>query len=182
MSNITKFLLGFFLLLIVVISGELFYFYFINQNQIPSSSISPTASVESPQTNITNPVDQIISMFNIVRKKMAAHGILKYSHLTDQYETKIIAIDSKGGTNNIGGKTYNYKIALTIDIGGNETTTFHLNENDLSHYKITQLISGKESTINFGDLKAGDKVLITITIDTMKDLNDNTISASIVKQ
>jgi len=173
MSN--KILKIVFVVLFLVVLGEVGYFFYYSHNQI-------VPSVDTTKTKIT-PIPtqrngkEAINNETIEEMKNYNAGILKKSILQNTSSGKIVEI----ATNGINPKN-NIHFAIKIKLVGDndETNTFYYNDDEIKMIiinKTSDPINKNPLTIN--DLKEGDLITINEALDMTKDPDHNLVSNTI---
>ena len=164
-----------FIILFLVLLGELSFFFwqnynsFNNTNKINESYISP-----SPQENnelITRvPAynkETLDSLYNLNK------DIIKSSILLNEYEGIVIDIDENGGR--LKKENFDFKYFLRIK-NNKDTNSWYFSVNEIEKIKVYDK-AGKE--INLNDIKIGNNIKILHKVDLLKDFNSNLIEFNI---
>ncbi|MBI3366150.1 hypothetical protein HY041_00790 [Candidatus Roizmanbacteria bacterium] len=189
MSRINKVLLTIFVILIVLIAGEVLYYIFSFAKTKPPTKTAIVAETiqTSPKMNATRPSlpslasrnqtkDFAISDDNLKSLMLIEKGTLVSSLLKNKYKGKITMLSNKGGA--IEGNIF--KTLLVISDGKN-FASFYLGDTDLQKVRVVELKDSSESVLNLGDLKVGDSITIEQTIDLQKTFKDNFVEFKISK-
>ena len=154
MKNINKILAGIFSILLIVIVGEVIYFYFTKNtptitNVYRSSQASPTPS--NPQKRFQSYTDWLNKL----------RSILESSIMID--ESKGTIADIERGTNTKGEFT---KILVT---GKKGSHSFYFYQNDLNITTVMQTTqtSSEETNASFADLQKGRNITIRETYNLL---------------
>lgn len=185
MNKFNSILSVFFAILLIIIIGELGYYFFYKPNK------------PNVRQNIQKPVQQTVNKLtqaptippaldrqelnNLARFKKG--GI---SGATVELEIKgtIVRINTKGGMLNLSykpGDKFAYKVMFEIKKENGATSTIAYNENDLKKVKVVTTTDGAQKLFDIGSLKINDKIVIRSKIDLMKDRNNNLIEETITK-
>lgn len=155
MSN--KILITLFLVLLIIIIGEIGYYFSLSNNILSASrqkrepsELIPTLST-SPSINLNDPRDYI-------RWLQKRASVMVSSTMIDISEGTIKKIQTGQNTNQI-------QVVLTIK-GKNGEYTF---SPDLTITKVFQKVNGKIEPFNYKNLKINDRVSIKETFDVMPD-------------
>lgn len=195
MTKLSKILLGFFILLLVLVLGEVgYYFYYqpktnsaVNVKNVPFPSpiltISPT-NILIPSASVTNAAkdnsqsDRAINDSVIFDLKKIKKGLISSSNIINQFQGTISALNVKGGVDK------NQKYAMRLKIVGENglSNGFILNDYEFAKVRITKLESnGKTSPLSLDALRINDKIKIQQVMDLLKSSGENTVEFIIVK-
>ncbi len=191
MSSFPKILKIIFVILILVIFGELVYYVYFQystkkdthedtnltttQVNIPTLMIQDQSKIASRRFKQVD--EHIFSTLASKADKMIKNGIFVSSVVENSYYAEIKEINIDGGIED----NIPYKIKLRINVGNDDYADFLYNENALNRIKVSRLINGKEEEITLNDLKSGDSITLEIKTDLLKSINNNIIEVKIVK-
>lgn len=167
MSLANKILMTVFILLLIITAGEIgFYFFFIPKLDKVEAylTVFPTVGPDN------------VKKYKLYHS-MLDKGIITSSIRSDRIESTLATIDTKEGIFN----NFKYKIKLTIKVGDSETNDYYFNEEEISRAKIVKSIDGKEQPISLNDLKPGDKIVMEIKTDLIKEPNSSLVDLTITK-
>ncbi len=179
MSGLNKIYLGIFIVLVVVLVGELGFLFFQSQRKQPpipttqsvnalpvptltSTPKTPTATdaatVNFMQTeqDVYKNLDALGSYY----RSMADKGILISSTLSVKMGGQLVEINDQGGVLPVTNFQYKLKISFKQ---GNVVQSTYLTEAQAKRIAVVQLVNGKEQPISFTDLKIGDNITIEKT-------------------
>jgi hypothetical protein len=164
-----------FIILLLVLLGEISFFFwqnynsFNNTNNINESYISP-----SPQENnelITRvPAynkETLDSLYNFNK------DIIKSSILLNEYEGIVIDINENGGY--LKKENFDFKYFLRIK-NNKDTNSWYFSDNEIEKIKV---YDKTDKEINLNDIKIGDNIKILHKVDLLKNLNSNLIEFNI---
>lgn len=169
-----RILVIFFLLIILLVIGELFYIFLPPsiKNGIAKNIFSPFAN-PAPVVDITT-LDYLKSL---------PIGIVQSSTLTNEYEGNVVSIDTKGGT--VTYFPYKDPIAykINIQIVGKEgkKTTFYYTESELKILEFLQNSSDKKMPLQISDLHTNDRVIILQELNYLSKPNPIKIKSIVTK-
>jgi len=164
-----------FVFLLLVLLGELSFFFwqnynsFNNKNKTNESYISPS-SQENNELITRVPAynkETLDSLYNLNK------DIIKSSILLNEYEGIVIDIDESSG--HLKKENFDFKYFLRIK-NNKDTNSWYFNANEIEKIKVYDK-AGKE--INLNDIKIGNNIKILHKVDLLKDLNSNLIEFNI---
>jgi len=168
--------------LFIVISGELFYLIYYQRVSLGNGSTVKTTP--SPVTTVTERLTLSQGWVNQINELVSErldedHTGVAQLLITTKYKGVLTQL---GASNEYFPQTKvaaNFVIEVNTDIG---KRGFYFTKDELSKIKYYQT-DDKEKLIPVGetDIKVGDPVEFTITQEVANDLNNNTVSAELVK-
>jgi hypothetical protein len=178
MSKAWKFILYTLSAVVLIITVAELYYIFIYQpprTQTRKTENTPTSSIGQEGGR---PISQsaVIDSFQVADWERDSAMISAIRTAT--YEGKIVNLSTTGGFSQ--PLNYNYDASLEIKGTGVNNSPLYFSKKDLSSMRIIRRTSGRESDIDFADLKIGNSITIKIVTDMMKSLDDNIIEAEIV--
>lgn len=188
MSTIQKILLGLGALFIVIMAGEVGYYFFLQ----PSKSSSPTDVLLNLPENLTPGPSQKLNQVSGTKKPVVQNSMVNYlinyfsniqrsavssALLTIQYQGVIDQIDTVGVTKN--GIDYAFKIRIKTKQGAN--AAFYFPKEALFLIKVQKLVDNKPIPLTTNDLKIGDSVRIKAVMNILKNPNRSLIEFTITK-
>jgi hypothetical protein len=169
----SKILKVIFVVLFVVLLGEVGYFFYSSRNQVTPSLTKEIETVPVP-TVIKRNGKKAVDDRTIEQIKNFNSGVLKKSILQNTYSGKIIEIATNG--NNLNNNIhYGFMIRLMGD--NDETNTFYYNDEEVEKIKVLKV--GSQKALTIADLKKEDSVVIDETLDMTQDLDHNLVSHTI---
>lgn len=204
MSQINKILAIIFFILIVVVIGEVGYYYFLSDRKTSTKfragqqnsvrSVSPTTMASGLQVCVSPRSDSPLNTVLLEELKAVSNFAITSSRLNNQYQGFVAELNLNGGQNPID-KTrfknstkdfYDYEIGLKIrDEKNTRTLSFYLDNRVVSKIKVLQQKGEERIPITINDLKLGDKVILNETVDLMNKncIESQCLSAfTIIKQ
>lgn len=171
MSN--KILTGIFIVLFVVLIGEVGYFFY-STNKKPQ--VIENVSTPSPEptkiiSKLVNP--EYIKMLAEVEKTPNVKYFLTEEKIGFISEIDFTPYENQG---------YKFIAKLTIsDKDGNPVQPFGFTEGRLKHFNFYKEIDGKKEKITIKDIKTGQKAKFIAVVDlTEKDINKDVVSNEII--
>ncbi len=147
-----------FVILLLVIFGEAGYYVYV----LRRSSLNTTQNSVNARTDEIQ-VQEIKSYVDEIKK-----GSIKSSILTNNYEGKITELEKNGGKLTVNGKSFEYKVKITIKPESDNEFTYYFRDFDLNLTKIKEMKDGKDVALQFSDLQIGDNVSMTIGYNLQK--------------
>lgn len=179
-----------FIILLLVIFGELAYYVYIEfSSEKNISHTTLTRGVEVPtimpldQPLETNLSKKDIEIGNIllqnVKKTLDLHKnkVLIKSQKTDIFESNIKRIELASGFKN----TFKYDALIALEYKPEEDYTIYLNKNDLDKTRVFIVDNDKLLPYNFSSLKNGDRVRIELITNMLEYFDKNTEEIIITK-
>lgn len=180
-----------FLILLVVILGELTYYVYIkygsrekyaSQTNLPRVVDIPTIIPVSqfPETDTSKKDNETARLLLQSLKKsteLNQNKILIKSQRTNIYESNIKKIEMTSGSIN----TFKYDAIITLGYKPNEDYSIYLNKNDLDKMKVFTVDDDKLLSYNFSQLKKGDRVIIELITNMLEYFDKNTEQITIIK-
>ncbi len=181
LSLVNKILVGLFIILLLVISGELVFYFFIGSKNINQGTTVKPLQI-TPQINSTTSTDGSVSPTPKLdeygeRQLMAKENVLVSSNLVDQFKATLVAVDTIPGIR----EDFPYQLRFAISVDG-RTIDFLLNQTGVDRLKVFQLVNSQPTPSNLSALKPGDKITIDRILDGTKPKGDNVIKFDITKQ
>ncbi len=194
MNNISNILKIIFILLILITVGEGMYYLYVLYNNKPN----PVASEQSTNNLLITPSREIPTLIPVnfqtanpdlklsekemsdrldVFRKLLRDGVIKSSVRTTVFESTIKTIDTRETLE----KGIKYKLKITIKAGDTDVQDFNFSEYELERMKVFEMKDGKEQSINYSQLKSGDKIRMETTIDLTKEWAESTVNIKITK-
>lgn len=208
MSKTIKLLFGALILLILIAGGELALYF--NSTNRPSSKavtgstaqiptlmpqVKPTAVIPTVNSQVTQGATKqskvdYQDVFNLnadlVKKlgKDANYNVLKSFVITMEFQSSVASLIRKNITISpmVGNRPLVFSVELKLKLNQQEDHTILFGENDIKKLKVSSVDKNqKVSLITIDDIKAGDKIIMILTSDLMKNPNESLISGTIQK-
>ncbi len=167
-----KLLLGILAILLLTVTGEVGYFWGRNSSQLPVSNSAhindaqPTNTANAQSSCSAPSPNHAINDETWERFRQYDKRALYTATATNTFRGRIAEVEFQNG------------LKLQID-GVNDAFLF--SAQNLVNLRVTQIVSGKEEQFSVKSLKAGDQVLMEVTIDLTKDPDVNFLSGKITK-
>jgi len=173
MFNLNKILFVFFFVLVIIIVGELFYFYALNTNTSLITQTDLTNKQCVPLTNKNNSALNRTLLYNFMNFKK---GILTSSIIKNRFEGIVTKIDTKGGQTPYS--KYKYDFLLELKSKTNETDSLIFTNNQLKKIKVVELKDNKEKISSIANIKEGNFIIIESQEDLFEDFYNSTLEGS----
>ena len=166
----TKWLTLVFSILLLVVVGEIIYYFFVLS---PQGTRQSTTLQNQPQ-----PTSQAASFLPAQSSNAVKYinSINRYSVTSSKfinvYDGRIASLENKTGI--FTDKNYNATtryisfLQLTSDKNSNSRLNFYFSEDDIKKMTIFRAVNGAEQEIAYDDLKMNDAISIEETMDTMQ--------------
>lgn len=162
-----KVLIFVFVVLLIIISGEIGYlFFFSSKNNYKNSKINEIGALQpTPTVKLTSAdlvANEVKKLFNQGKTQEISKLIL-----TREYEG---IIETATNENKILSNVlpFQAKFLLTFKTNKNNLEGYYFNDRDLTLIKVYKIINDEKKELKMEDLHSGDNIKITITSDLLK--------------
>lgn len=163
-----------FILLLLLVTGELSYILFLNANAPRTQNISKEtlALGQNPAVNVNS-----LEMLSFWQK-----GVVENAQTTVTLKGVIIQIDKNGTAVEHGWSPLNYALKIRIKASNNYANDIFLKPEELKNTTFYVLKpDGTKEKINTDQLNINDNIEATLNFDMLKNFDNNFISAEIIK-
>ena len=186
-----------FVILILVILGELGYYAYIQFN-IKKYIRADTNSTTTQMNVTTSAIYQSLTKSNqkiqidesymngvtayLVHQRDIKDGLISTSTLIDKYEGTIMEIENKKGLMPVETGGAYYSIKMRIKTKNSKETFLFFTDASIARTKIITSNLQNDKKLTISDLRVGDDVEVTYTFDLLKPATDNVTEVTIVKK
>lgn len=183
---VRKFIWLLVLVLGFIIIGELILYYtystqLSNLESTTSSIIIKPTPTETPEElakkkSIKNYIEELLP--RLQRNNVIKSNTQEGSIVTTVYESTILSLDLPASQEEIDIRD---DWSFTLKVGEEKPVIFFIGKSGFSQIKVYEKIEESVSPISFFDLKPGDHVTYTVTIDTSKSEDEAFVEGALVR-